>query len=161
MSIDFAILAPVPAEHLDAGLTVLSSRDYVSYGSQKFNLFHDVDHLRTGEAVPILIYPSHEDDIVKVTYQITWVAEYIGHVQDYAAKADDERNGHRPETTERYRHRGDSATGWAVFWRVRKLRQLPSGEHLIIAMLDSYRQHYWRKNSPPRGPEIVSRPAGI
>jgi hypothetical protein len=111
--------------------------------------------------VPVLIYPSHEDDVVKVTYQITWAAEYIGHVQDSKAKLSDERNGHRPAASEKYRDRGDSAAGWGVFWRVCKLRQLAAEDHLIIAMLDSYRGSYWRKNSPPRGPEIVGRPAGF
>ncbi len=161
MSVDFAILAPVPAEHLESGLTVLALHDYVSYGSQKFRLFREVDRMRCDENVPVLIYPSHETDVVKVTFQISWTAEYIGHVDDYPLKADDERSGRRPETTEKYRHRGDSAAGWAVFWRIRQLRQLPAGEHLPIAKLDTYRSTYWKKNSPPRGPEIVARPAGF
>lgn len=158
---DFAILAPVPREHLDSGLDVLTKLDYVSFGSQKWELFREIELLRDSEDVPVLIYPSHEDDVVKLTYQVSWTAWYIGSTEDNAEKISDQSNGHRPPTTKKYHDVGDHAGAWAVFWRVKQLKQLPEAEWIPIRELDSYKTGYWRKNAAPRGPEIVSRPSWV
>jgi hypothetical protein len=155
--IDFAILAPVPREHLDSALEVLRDHDYVSFGSMKWDLFRQVDDLRTGEDVPVLIYPSHESEEVRTTFEVSWIGWYIGHTDDTMEKRHDEVCGHRPPSTRKYKE--DDAYGWAVFWRVTDLQMLPPGSHIAISDIESHvRPGYWRKNSAPYGPELVAYP---
>ena len=62
---DFAILAPVPLEHLESGQGIATDKGFVAFGSRKFELFRDIDERRGVDPVPVLIYPSHEDDPAK------------------------------------------------------------------------------------------------
>ena len=158
---NFAILAPVPRNHLESGLGVLAKLNYVSFGSQKWELFRKIETLRVSQAVPVLIYPSHENEVVKLTYQVSWTAWFVGSTEDAADKSYDESNGHRPETTLSDHSGGNDTDGWAAFWRVKDLCQLPEKSWVSIRELDSYASGYWRKNAAPRGPEIVARPAWI
>ena len=158
--VDFAILAPVPLEHLESGLTVAKETGYVSFGSMKWDLFRKVDDLRYGVKVPTLIYPSHEGVAAKLTFKVGWAGWYIGHVQESSEMLLDEES-HRPPTTVKYQSTGDSATGWAIFWRLEGLQQLPENQHVEIRQLASYKTGFWRKNFPPYGPEIIARPSWI
>jgi len=157
--IDFAILAPIPLEHLAPAAKVAGAVGYVSFGSYKFELFAQIDAMRRNEHVPVIIYPSHESDIVHTSFRISWRGWYIGYVGDYDEKRRDELSGHRPLTTQQYEN--DNAIGWPVFWRVSGLQQLAPEHHKRIADLSSYKTGFWRKNSPPRGPEIVARPEWV
>jgi len=157
--IDFAILAPIPLEHLAPAAEVARNMGYVSFGSYKFELFVSVDEMAFREPVPVIIYPSHESDVVHTTFRISWCGWYIGYVGEYDEKRSDEIRGHRPVTTQQYEN--DNATGWPIFWRVKDLRQLPSEHHKRISDLASYKTGFWRKNFPPRGPEVVARPEWI
>ena len=67
----FAILAPVPLEHLNAGLDIVAKEDFVAFGSRKFELFRAIDERRNGEPVPVLIFPSHEDDPVGSSFKVS------------------------------------------------------------------------------------------
>ena len=160
-NVDFAILAPVPQPHLDDGLGVCHDTDYVSYGSQKWELFREVDTLRQDEDVPVLIYPSHEEAEAKLKFLIAWTGFYVGHSDSIAEKVWDEQHGHRPPCAENWRSAGDSANGWAVFWRVRDLTKLSDAESVPIRSLESYKSGHWRMDNPPHGPEIVARPSWI
>jgi hypothetical protein len=157
--IDFAILAPIPLEHLPPAAEIARNTGYVSFGSYKFELFRQIDHMAQGEQVPVVIYPSHESDVVHTSFRISWCAWYIGHVAGHDEKRSDERSGHRPATTQQYEN--DNAIGWPIFWRIKDLQQLPSEHHKRISDLASYKTGFWRKNSPPRGPEVVARPEWI
>lgn len=157
--IDFTILAPIPVEHLKPGAEVASTAGYVSFGSYKFELFREVDSMAQGEQVPVIIYPSHETDIVHTSFRISWCGWYSGHIESYDEKRSDETSGHRPPTTQQYEN--DNAVGWPIFWRVEKLRKLEPEYHKRISELASYKSGFWRKNSPPRGPEVVARPEWI
>ena len=44
--IDFAILAPVPREHLEEAPGVSASTGHVAFGSDKWELFRDIDARR-------------------------------------------------------------------------------------------------------------------
>ena len=158
---DFAILAPVPREHLESALGVLTSEPYVAFGSQKWELFREIETLRGTENVPVLIYPSHEDNVVKLTYEVSWTAWYVGYSENSIEKVADQNEGRRPPTTEKYYSKGDHADDWAVLWRVTNLQQLPTSQVVPIRKLDSYKTKYWRKNAPPRGPEIIGRPSWL
>jgi hypothetical protein len=76
-----------------------------------------------------------------------------------AEKRADEMSGSRPKTT--VDDPKDNSRFWAVFWRVTDLTKLATADHRPISSLSSYTKGYWRENSPPRGPEIVSRPSWI
>ncbi len=154
---DFAILAPVPLEHLESGQGIATDKGFVAFGSRKFELFRDIDERRGVDPVPVLIYPSHEDDPAKVTSMISWVGWYIG--------SEETPNGrhslgmeHRPPTTGQYAT--DNKGYWAVFWHVRQLTPLPATDRFPISKLQTIKGG-WRKNAPPRGPELVAVPTFI
>ena len=156
-SLDFAILAPVPEEHLESGLEVVENEDFVAYGSQQWELFPQVDKLRSDEPVPVLIYPSYEEDKASVSYVIKWVGWYVGHVRSDMGRHP-EGMKHRPETALNYA--ADISGYWAVFWHVAKLRKLEEEEYCAISSLQSEKTgKYWKAGSAPRGPEIVHRPS--
>ena len=48
----FAILAPVPLEHLNAGLDIVAKEDFVAFGSRKFELFRAIDERRMVNLFP-------------------------------------------------------------------------------------------------------------
>jgi hypothetical protein len=158
-NVDFALLAPVPLEHLESGCEVARLKGHVSFQSQKWELFREVDRLRKDSVVPVLIYPSHESVEVEISYLIKWVGWYMRHVEDQAAKRREENEGFRPPTTQKYPQ--DRVVHNAVFWCVTGLQALAKGGGVPIRDLESYKTGYWRKDSPPRGPEIVRRPAWI
>jgi hypothetical protein len=151
---DFAILAPVPLEHLESGLQIASQKEFVAYGTRKWEVLRKADEWRGSSAVPLLIYPSHEDVEAKDSFVVSWFGWYIGHV--------DAPNGrhpagmeYRPVSTERYPK--DNLGYWAAFWHVRALRQLPREKCLTIGKIGTVKGG-WRKDAPPRGPELVEVP---
>ena len=151
---DFAILAPVPLEHLETGQAIAEQTGFVAFGSRKFELFREVDRRRQGELVPILIYPSREEDPAKASYQVSWIGWYIG--------SEESQNGrhsagmeHRPPSTGDYQ--SDNRGYWAVFWHVRHLVQLPPANRFLISRFQTVKGG-WRKNAPPHGPELVAVP---
>jgi len=159
-TVDFAILAPVPLEHLESGLIVATETGYVSFGSDKFELFRKADEFRGDQKVPTLLYASYEGVAAKLTFTVAWTGWYIGHVEDYFDKFLDEKT-HRPPTTVKHHPTGDNATGWGIFWRVEELQKLPEGENVEIRQLESFTTGSWRKDAPPRGPALVRRPEWI
>lgn len=151
---DFAILAPVPLEHLETGQEIANANGFVAFGSRKFELFREIEERRNGAAVPLLIYPSHEDDPAKTSFQVSWIGWYIG--------SEETNNGrhslgmtHRPPTTGQYA--ADNKGHWAVFWHVRDLTPLASADRFPISKVQTIKGG-WRKNAPPRGPELVAVP---
>lgn len=150
----FAILAPVPLEHLQSGLEVETREAFIAYGTRKWELFQQVDALREGGRVAILIYPSHEDEAAKTTFIVSWFGWYIG--QEHS------RNGahslgmrHRPKSTAKYPN--DNRGYWASFWHVVGLRELPPDKRMPIGKIQGFKGG-WRKTAPPRGPELVTLP---
>jgi hypothetical protein len=114
--IDFAILAPVPLQHLDSGEIVCRERGYVSFGSMKWELFAKVDEMRQGEKVPVLIYPSYESDVAKLTFKVGWTATYVKQITDREERIAEEQL-YRPPTTVGDDAIRDSAMDWVIFWR--------------------------------------------
>ncbi|MCE9553881.1 MAG: hypothetical protein K8T91_10975 [Planctomycetes bacterium] len=156
--VDFAILAPVPEEHLLDGEPVADAEGFVAFGSRKWELFRAVDKLREGDPVPVLIYPSHEHEAGKLTFKIMWSGWYIGSVESHDGSHPAGMK-HRPPSTEQYAQ--DNLGLWAVFWHVAGLKPLPEAEHRLISSLRSYKTGHWRVGQAPKGPEIVARPSWI
>lgn len=161
MTPDFAILAPVPRIHLEHAPGVAALTGYVSFGSDKWEVFRDVDSRRNGEPVRVLVYASHNEDLAEWGYVVAWQGLYIGSVEDYSAKRADEQSGHRPPSTHTTGSPTDRASGWALFWRVRDLIELPESERRELRHLQSYRTGKDREVSAPRGPEIIKRPPWV
>ncbi len=166
-TVNFALLAPVPYEHLRSGIKVATDTGYVCFGSQNWTLFAEqIDPLRDSEDVPVLFYPSHEDASAKLSFKICYLGWYIGHVTSDADKRHDVDDGHRPPTVNEYqpdssnpdRPDYDSPHHWALFWRVRNLELLPDADHVSIGSLCSYTTGRKRLNKAPLGPAIVARP---
>jgi hypothetical protein len=156
---DFALLAPVPLEHLIDGILITRARKYVSFGSQKWDLFRQIERERAGRPVPTLIYASQDESRSELKYKVDWLGWYIGSTEDSEEKRQDEHEGHRPPSTYNYRNLGDSAYGWAVFWRVLGLVQVPRDQAHEIRELQSLRTGVARKAGAPRGPERIELPA--
>lgn len=156
---DFAILAPVPAEHLASGLDLLSRESFVAFGSLKWELFEKIDLLRNGKPVPVLVYPSGEQDAVSLAFVIQWKGWYQGHVRSVGGAHPDGMR-YRPDSVRAYPT--DMAGYWAVFWHVSDLQQLAEADHRPISSLQSYRSgKFWKAGHPPRGPEVVARPSWV
>jgi len=154
---DFAIVAPVPLEHLETGKDVAEAASYVAFGSMKWELFRDIDQRRGYAAVPVLIYPSSDDVSSSLALRISWCGLYVGSSE---SKAGAHINGmiHRPPSTEKYS--GDNKGQWAVFWHVSRLHRISPDQQLPISALQTVKGG-WRKNAPPRGPERVQLPDAL
>ena len=154
---DFAILAPVPLEHLESGQPVAEEKGFVAFGSRKWELFRDIDKRRDGNPVPVLIYASYEGVLARFTSKVSWVGCYIG-----SEATDTGRHSlgmkHRPPTTAKYHD--DNIGYWAVFWHVEKLSRLATKDCFSISELQTIKGG-WRKDAPPRGPELVAAPAFV
>lgn len=154
---DFTILAPVPLRHLESGQEIAAREGFVAFGSRKFELFRDIDKRRGDDPVPILIYPSSENDPARLSFHVFWTGWYIG-----SEETDTGRHSlgmqHRPPTTSK--PPTDNKGHWAVFWHVTKLVRLPNSDRFPISKLQTVKGG-WRKNAPPRGPELVATPEFI
>lgn len=154
---DFAILAPVPLEHLQSGRDVAAREGFVAFGSKEWELFRRVDELRHGRTVPVLLYPSHEDVPAKLSYVVSWFGWYCGHVESKGGTHPLDMK-HRPPSTGKYVT--DNRGHWAVFWHVEGLRELPKDQCLPIRDIGTVKGG-WRKDAPPRGPELVALPHAL
>jgi hypothetical protein len=153
----FAILAPVPLEHLESAQTIAGDVPYISFGSQKWELFRAIDEERAGSPVPVLIYPSHDEHRSESPYVVEWSGWYVSSTDDNSKKYRDQRDGRRPPTTAQCTT--DTVSHWAVFWRVANLTRLPREKKRPISELHSYRSGANRKAGAPRGPERIERPS--
>ncbi|MBS7538071.1 hypothetical protein [Ancylobacter lacus] len=153
--LDFAILAPLAAEHLESGQKIAETTGFVAFGSMKWELFSRIESLRGEEPVPVLMYASDHDVPEAQRLRVSWTGFYIGFV---LAKGGAHPAGmsHRPPTTAKYA--ADNSGHWAVFWHVVGLKPVPVAHRPPISALRSIKGG-WRKDAPPRGPELVATPA--
>lgn len=153
----FAILAPIPLEHLETGAPVSAGTGYVAFGTAKWEFFRKIDEQREGAAVPALIYPSDSGGMNLSNPKVSWWGWYVGHSESNGGA---HQNGmlHRPPSTAAYS--ADNAGHWAIFWHVAGLRRLAVAKHLPIGKIPTVKGG-WRKNAPPRGPELVALPESL
>lgn len=151
--LDFALLAPVPADYLEEGCKASRETGYVSFGSQKFEFFRNLDKERGTEKVPALLYASHEDVEIRTDFEVSYIAWYIGSTEDYMEKKSDEANGHRPESA--LTDYNDKASRWPTFWRVEKLQKIPKNVLIKVTDIQILSTGKPRKNFAPYGPEKV------
>lgn len=153
--LDFALLAPVPLEHLADGVLIAKAHEYVAFGSMKFEFFRQLDELRTGYDVLALLYASHEGASDSDAYQIGWRGWYTGSEEIRGGKSKSEELN-RPSTTKKYAK--DNARFWAVFWHVTKLEQLASSARFPVHKTRSYKTLAPKKDAAPRCPQLIWLP---
>jgi hypothetical protein len=153
---DFAILAPVPEEHLVDGVSVCEKQGKVAFGSRAWEVFRKVDRLRHGDPVDVWIYASHRPTGAAPILAASWRATYLGHVQ---AKRGAHPDGmtYRPPST--FKYPTDNQGHWAIFWEVTSLRQIPTGERLKFPQLRGLgKKPYYGRIFVPEGPLIIEHP---
>jgi hypothetical protein len=141
----FAVLAPIPLEHLESGKPIAESTGYVAFGTNNWKLFQKLDTMRDGARVAVLIYPSWDDETVDKGPRVSWFGWYEGQTPSKGGAHPDGMT-HRPPST--------SAEHWAAFWHVSGLRQLPQAKQLPISKIETIKGG-WRKNAPPRRPGLL------
>jgi hypothetical protein len=75
----FAVLAPIPLEHLESGRSIAEATGYVAFGTNKWELFQKIDTMREVARVAVLIYPSWGDESVDTGMRVSWFGWYNGH----------------------------------------------------------------------------------
>lgn len=152
----FAILAPVPEEHLVDGCDVCQEKGKVAFGSRAWEVFREADRERAGQPVEVLLYASHLVDGGRSRAVVTWRAEYIGHVETKTG-AHPAGMQYRPPSTAKYE--SDNAGHWAVFWEVAELRRVPPDQQVEISSLRGVgKKKYYGKDFVPEGPLRIEYP---
>lgn len=124
----FAMLAPVPEIHLISGLEAIAAQldsddlppDHlpkVAFGTMEFEVFGEVEKLRNGKTVEVLIYASEAKGDQPLNSEATWRGLYVGYVGSRRGRYPG-KSIYRPAATAT-----DSPT-WAVFWEVQELELL-------------------------------------
>ncbi|MCU0549309.1 MAG: hypothetical protein MUC48_08175 [Leptolyngbya sp. Prado105] len=157
----FAILAPVPEMHLISGLEAIAAQldwddlpaDHVpkvAFGTMAFELFAEVEALRAGKAIEVLIYASHAKGEQPLNPEATWRGLYVGYVGSrrgrYPGKAI-----YRPKSTIT-----DSPT-WAGFWEVQELERLKTTIPIGNLRGKNKKTHY-QARFIPEGPVLIEFP---
>lgn len=151
---DFSILAPVPLAHLQSWVEITNgTEEFVAFGSDKWEFFRSIDEKRNGLSVPVLIYASHVGKPTKDRFIVSWAGWYVGHVNSRMGRHPDGKK-HLPPSAEQ------DSPDFAVFWHVSQLRELTDRHRLPISKIQTIKDG-WRKNAPPRGPELVATPSTI
>lgn len=158
----FAILAPVPEMHLISGLEAITAQldsdelppdqlPKVAFGSMEFELFPEIEKLRNGKAVDVLIYASHAKGDQPLNPEVTWRGVYVSYVGSRRGRYPG-KPIFRPKSTAT-----DSPT-WAVFWEVQELeplkRPLPIGN-----LRGKNKKTNFQARFIPEGPVLIEYPA--
>lgn len=130
----FALLAPIPLRHLEGSIELLRDKEFVLFGSDKFDVFE-----KTEVGSEVLIYVSHDDAEPVVSYR----GIYRGIVGEPMQMRHLERLGHRPPST--------AEEKWALYWKVSNITKLAKPIALSDIQLPTggYLKGY------PRGPTHV------
>lgn len=124
----FAILAPVPEIHLISSLEAIAAQldsdelppehlPKVALGSMDFEVFGEVEKLRSGKPVEVLIYATDAKGDQPLNPEVTWRGLYVGVVASRRGRYPG-KSIYRPSSTVADR------PNWAVFWEVRELELL-------------------------------------
>lgn len=145
-------MAPVPEEHLLAGVDVVAKHGKVAFGSRAWEVFRELDAARGDTSATVYIYASHSNaPFTRPT--VSWRAKYIGHCASKGG-AHPEGMTFRPLTT--HPHPSDNKGHWAVFWEVVDLTKLAKDEQFAVADLIGYGQGKpYKKHFIPEGPLLV------
>src|SRR5690554_3499931 len=96
-----AILAPIPARHLEGAIAVLKDKSFVLFGSEAWELFSN-----TEIGSKVLVYVSHDQAEPVVKHSGT----YEGLVTDPMQMRKLEKEGYRPAST--------VGEKWGCLWKL-------------------------------------------
>lgn len=150
---DFALLTPVPLEHLPSALETCLREGKVAFGSRAGLVFAELENRTEGASVDVLIYASGG---LSGPPSVTWTARYLRTV---GAKngAHPEGMTFRPASTQQYAL--DNHGHWLIFWEVAGLRRLEDHQKLPIGKLfGADRASAFKPTFRPEGPIIVRAP---
>jgi hypothetical protein len=142
---EFAILAPVPEEHL-LSWQKDGEQTKVAFGSMAFELFRQADELRGEKAVEVFIYASLAENR-PLNSEVSWHGLYVGHVPS--------RSGRHPQGM-KYRPPSTASEKptWAIFWEVEELEPLSSP--IAIASLRGLgKKSKYQPRFTPEGPLLI------
>jgi hypothetical protein len=71
-----ALLTPIPEVHLRSAISVLEKRNEVSFGSNSFEVFRELEAQVKKHSVPVLIYCSQEGEL-KHNFDVSWFGWFI------------------------------------------------------------------------------------
>jgi hypothetical protein len=159
---NFALLAPVPEEHLLSGLDAIAAQldaddlpvgelPKVAYGSMAFESLAEVEKLRMGKTVEVLIYASHAKGEQPINPEATWRGVYVGYVGSRRGRYPG-KSIYRPQATA-----SDSLT-WAVFWEVQELERLKTPIP-IGTLTGRGKKAKYQPRFIPDGPVLIEYPA--
>lgn len=157
----FALLIPVPEVHLISGLEAIAAQldsdelppDHlpkVAFGSVEFEVFAEVEKLRAGKAVEVLIYATESKAEQPLNPEVTWRAKYVGYVGS--------RRGRYPsQAIFRPKSTATDKPIWAVFWEVQELEQLKTP--IPIGQLrGKNKKANYQPRFIPDGPVVIEHP---
>ncbi len=148
MTHEFAILAPVPEEHL-LSWQEEGQQPKVAFGSMAFELFRQADQLRGEKAVKVFIYASLAENR-PLNSEVSWHGLYVGHVQSRGGRHPQGMKYRPPSTA------SDKPT-WAIFWEVEDLEPLSSP--IAIASLKGLgKKSNFASRFLPEGPFLIEYP---
>jgi hypothetical protein len=149
-----ALIAPVPEHHLEDGADVSRRKGKVAFGSRAWEVFRQLDTLRSGSPVDVYLYASRSPR--PGPPQITWHARYIRHVESVGGAHPDGMD-YRPTSTAK--NPDDNAGHWVVFWEVEVLRRLEPNEWIRISDLRGLdKPRYYPRDFVPEGPILIEHP---
>lgn len=153
-----ALLAPVPEEHLISGLEAIAAQldaddlpmghiSKVAFGSMGFEVLAEVEQLRGGRSVEVLIYASHAKGEQPLNPEATWRGLYVGYMGSRRGRYPG-KSIFRPKSTVT-----DSLT-WAVFWEVQELERLKTPIP-IGALTGKGKKARYQPRFIPDGPVLI------
>lgn len=145
---EFAILAPVPEEHLLSWQEDGQERK-VAFGSMDFELFRQADERRGDKAVEVFIYASFAKNR-PLKPEVSWHGLYVGHVQSRGGKHPEGMKFRPPSTV------SDTPT-WAIFWEVEELKPL-SSPIAIASLTGLEKKSNYKSRFHPEGPLLITYP---
>jgi hypothetical protein len=151
---NFALLAPVPQEHLESGLKTLEEFGEVAFGSRAWEFFRELDAKRDGKPVDAYIYASHSDKFGAP--KVRWLGRYIGFVlAEDAARLDQLK--YRPSST--LEAAGDKVGHWALYWKLDQLELIDSDKAIEMnRFIGMNSKKAYVKSFMPEGPLMIEAP---
>ena len=149
---DFALLAPVPQIHLTNALA--ENLPLVAFGSNAWEVFRKLEEERvsSGLRVDIFLYASLSDTGKVFHPQVTWRGCYVKCVDATSASGRREAFSYRPSSTK-------SEKGWAIYWLVKDLEELPESQYIKVSALRGWKtKSTYSPNFIPEGPLLIDHP---
>ena len=148
----FAILAPVPKEHLLDAMETCDREGKIALGSEAWELFRQVDELRKGSEVEVLIYPCHADSEKPMRMEASWRGVYVGHQPSRRGRYPGDKRFRPPFA------QTDKPT-WAVFWEIRDLIELPDSDYIPMTSLRGLDKKFdYSLRNGTHGPLLIEYP---